>query len=659
MPIRIFNKKKEEGYKKYISLYGDDVSRLIEVPIKYRTPEICEIAMKKNPKNLKNIPTTSYTENLFIIGYENGLSFENIPKKYIGKELSDKVYNKELKLTPQLPEMFITQEMAENYVSKYPDNVMLLPKKYHTEKVYNVAKQNGASIESIPKKYYDKAFFENILNRTDRCYYLKIYHKIPKEFLDLNICKMAVILGEPLESVIRDIPTEAKTQEFWNFIGCVNKDSYKLVPENNQTSSFYAKILVNKTRINQNQEQENLMNFINDIPQEKKNKNFYSEILIDFCSKKSAFYLPYTAFGFLIDNIPNDLKDIKFYNSCIEKEPYLIDLFKNYEQHKDYKFNFGLNDISYQIAIDNGFSLKNASDLLKNNINMVLIAMKKDQNELQYASKELQKQIIEMLEYIDFSKIIQMSQNKSAAEIYEEFKVLRQSSTQYSLKFIDIIKKLQTQFQKEQSECVDYIIALRKFNYDCDKNLLPSPALADMEKSSCYSYVWQNWQYPYCIEKMTSKKLIKSLDTLEEIQTAIYSGRNKNVVDYYIESGYDIAKFSLDEFSKIKRDLSIYDRVLYEILAINVLEQIRRLQENQGVVNQEQLLKSLEELKKDYQENLEKIEANARLLQTKSLSDSNIESSNEIYRDESVEDLDKAIDDLLNNNLNPTSSEHK
>ena len=138
------------------------------VPDKFKTNELCKLAVYNNGETIKNIGVQFKTQELCHIAVKNnGKAIIGVPKK------------------------FITTELCELAVMNAPkdffDIFSLIPTEFHTESLYTKAiKWDKIRLPKIPKNFLSQEICEILMQRDQRQ-----YDFIPEEFRSLKIQKMA------------------------------------------------------------------------------------------------------------------------------------------------------------------------------------------------------------------------------------------------------------------------------------------------------------------------------------------------------------------------------------------------------------------------------------------------------------------------------------
>lgn len=88
------------------------------------------------------------------------------------------------------------------------------------------------------------------------------------------------------------------------------------------------------------------------------------------------------------------------------------------------------------------------------------------------------------------------------------------------------------------------------------------------------------------------------------MQTRIYSSQSEKARKYYITDAQNILKGSFEQFCTKKEEFSIEDRIFFEMLALNTLKQIKRLQTEIYSINSEELNTMINTLNSYYESDI-------------------------------------------------------
>lgn len=264
---------------------------------------------------------------------------------------------------------------------------------------------------------------------------------------------------------------------------------------------------------------------------------------------------------------------------------------------------------------------KKVGNRLKNNRNFILKVIKYDSSIFECIPETLKNDPEILLASISNGtkndKLNQYINNylgmTSVLDLVSMFDKPNKSNLTFAEAFMQKINYIQVENNKEQEQCVEYVETLFKFISAVENNEEPYTYLYKIQGSKCYSYLYGNINYQYVKTNMVSDELKNLLTPFEIIQKIIYSSKSKNITEYYIKNGYKILKDFLNLFDKLKDKLSLYDSMLFELMVINVLEQLKKLQKNIYKISTDEVEQGLEYLKSDFKIKFELMDSNKKI----------------------------------------------
>lgn len=225
-----------------------------DIPLEFRTEELCMLALEKDPDNIEYIPEEYLNEEVCLetvkkrgdvlacipeqfMNYDiclAAMAYANPPLKDVPEKLIDKKmclvaleHNKDFSVLEEIPERLLDYELCLAAVKRKGYELNKVPDKFLTYELCLAAVQSGAySLERIPSDYFTEELCLEILK--DSAYG---FEYIPKERLTEKICLQALQFTEIYHSVLREIPEEIVTQEMVNLSLEKSVWSFKDVPE--------------------------------------------------------------------------------------------------------------------------------------------------------------------------------------------------------------------------------------------------------------------------------------------------------------------------------------------------------------------------------------------------------------------------------------------
>lgn len=218
---------------------------------------------------------------------------------------------------------------------------------------------------------------------------------------------------------------------------------------------------------------------------------------------------------------------------------------------------------------------------------------------------ECMKNFVSALDSAELSEKFEQKKQEIILRVKKVIDDLKSKDPKYVEEFVKRVEQMELIFKKEQEDCVSYSKALSNFNKDIENNIRPSQYSNEMQNLSCYSYMFGQGEYSTCKKEINSKEIVKLLDVfVGEVQTRIYSSQSEKARKYYITDAQIILKGSFEQFCTKKEEFSIEDRIFFEMLALNTLKQIKRLQTEIYSINSEELNTMINTLNSYYESDI-------------------------------------------------------
>lgn len=233
-----------KSYEYYMELVRQCGTRLVDVPEKFITAELCSLAVEKN------LSVNGYDQNA------NGYALKYVPKKFITPELCLSAVRQNGYLLKYVPEKLKTRELCEiaadckkiadgvsSGIRFIPENILTeamcltavknrgkelfdIPEKMRTYKVCLAAVKHNvywANIRDVPAEHRTKELCLEVMKR-----YVRIFKEkeelIPGEYWkDAEFCKNAVNANP---CMLKFVPVKIKTFEMC--LAAVKADGYAL-----------------------------------------------------------------------------------------------------------------------------------------------------------------------------------------------------------------------------------------------------------------------------------------------------------------------------------------------------------------------------------------------------------------------------------------------
>ena len=181
------------------------------VPDRYRTPELCEMAVEASPWNLKYVPDSSKTLKMCWTAIkEHGQTLAYVPRDMITYDMCMAA----VKRTPSalfgcgVPEDMMTYEMCEMAIEDDPDLYSKLPPHFLTPHMYELAVgSNGEILQDLPNEV--KTFDICMAAVKERG---SVLAYVPMKLRTKELCIEAV---KETASAVLYVPPKMLTTNFW------------------------------------------------------------------------------------------------------------------------------------------------------------------------------------------------------------------------------------------------------------------------------------------------------------------------------------------------------------------------------------------------------------------------------------------------------------
>jgi hypothetical protein len=168
---------------------------LNNVPLSYKSPLLCEIAVKNYAWELKYVPIKLRNLKICKIALSSdGNTLILVPKHLITNDLCRLALKTSPEVFSSIPEHLITDDFYKILVNHNPKNLKLVPKVKRTPELCDIAINNSTelfSIESIipliPSHLKTKKFYEKIIEHNGF-----VLEHVPEHLKTLSLCVKAV-----------------------------------------------------------------------------------------------------------------------------------------------------------------------------------------------------------------------------------------------------------------------------------------------------------------------------------------------------------------------------------------------------------------------------------------------------------------------------------
>ena len=199
------------------------------VPDKFRTPELCELAVKQNGLALEYVPENIINKELCEIAVQkDGRSLEFIPEKLRTPELCELAVKQDGSSLRFIQQKQRTIELCQIAIASNGSSLQYVPNKYITEEFYELAvKQNGDALVGIPEEFRTKELCELAVKQNGEALFY-----VPYELRTKELCEMAV---KQSIYAIMSVPEKLKTLELCEMAVKQDKDAFKYIPNKYKT----------------------------------------------------------------------------------------------------------------------------------------------------------------------------------------------------------------------------------------------------------------------------------------------------------------------------------------------------------------------------------------------------------------------------------------
>lgn len=242
--------------KNYYAFVSRGKMPLVLVPVAYRTPEICEAAVKNDSKNILCVPDgVENCQWLWEIAVrDNPVLFEIMPNKHKTKSVCEVAVYGSAKNLEHVPQEHMTPELVLSAVRYHPDGISHVPNEFLTKQLcleavrvnqntlrfipdmfkdydvcYLAVRQDGRALRSVPSNLIDrKMCLAAIKNTIDIWYIVKVYYPDRQMLIEAAKVnwKVMTLFNEPDDEVrmaafenspvaILLFPRRLMTQELW------------------------------------------------------------------------------------------------------------------------------------------------------------------------------------------------------------------------------------------------------------------------------------------------------------------------------------------------------------------------------------------------------------------------------------------------------------
>ena len=177
------------------------------IPDKYKTKELCEIAVQQNGYALEYVPEKLKTKELCELAIEqNGMALQHVPEELGKKYFYDKEAKKNGEYLRFIPDEYITKEMCE---SAFQQDIQLykdFPEHFKTYQYSLILiKNNSMLLCNVPEKLRTKELCELAVQQNGNS-----LQYIPMELRTFELCKLAVQNGG---NALKFVPKQYQTYE--------------------------------------------------------------------------------------------------------------------------------------------------------------------------------------------------------------------------------------------------------------------------------------------------------------------------------------------------------------------------------------------------------------------------------------------------------------
>jgi hypothetical protein len=177
------------------------------IPYKYKTKELCEMAVRNDGYSLQYVPEELKTKEMCELAIEqNGMALQHVPEELGKKYFYDKEAKKNGEYLRFIPDEYITKEMCE---SAFQQDIQLykdFPEHFKTYQYSLILiKNNSMLLCNVPEKLRTKELCELAVQQNGNS-----LQYIPMELRTFELCKLAVQNGG---NALKFVPKQYQTYE--------------------------------------------------------------------------------------------------------------------------------------------------------------------------------------------------------------------------------------------------------------------------------------------------------------------------------------------------------------------------------------------------------------------------------------------------------------
>lgn len=143
----------EMSKEEYLEMVKGAPNRLNEVPVEFRTEEMCRIAVTEGRgMNLQYVPDEVCTEEMCLAAVnQHGKNLEYVPERFRTEEIYTVAVKSYPRMLKEVPKEYLTKELCETAVKTHYSVIEYVPKDMVTAEMCFTAIDKGYDLKALPK----------------------------------------------------------------------------------------------------------------------------------------------------------------------------------------------------------------------------------------------------------------------------------------------------------------------------------------------------------------------------------------------------------------------------------------------------------------------------------------------------------------------------
>ncbi len=316
-------------------------TKLKDVPVDERTPEVCSEAVKNNPWNFRDVPENLKTEALCRKAVrKDGHLLDDVPENMRTKKLCDRAIESTREafvdeITQYIPDNVLKEELREGKldlrqvdqarwteeicmaaVQKDPFRLMNVPEDLKTyEMCLESVRGSASNIKRVPEKFLDQKMCDAVMENT--CTKGEVFDAqdllyVPEKFLTEEIC---LFYAQQADNALQYIPEEKRSEKVCMEAVKNNPSNLRHIPKTYDQMEF---CLESAARFPWILENPHRKMFENDLPREVFTPEFKEKALAANAEIREN-YRKSVAEGMPLKEVPWDYRNFEICTEAVAK----------------------------------------------------------------------------------------------------------------------------------------------------------------------------------------------------------------------------------------------------------------------------------------------------------------------------------------------------